>query len=55
MNLSLGYRYIDPGTAKYRLSGSSVLQPSFFKLDTEIHEARATLRVNAWYFASPWR
>ena len=57
VNLAVGYRYIDPGTAKYRLRGNGVPQGSnsFFKLDPEIHEARATLRVNVWDFASPWR
>lgn len=57
VNLAVGYRYVDPGTAKYQLRGGGVPQGSnsFFKLDPEIHEARATLRVNVWDFASPWR
>jgi opacity protein-like surface antigen len=57
VNLSLGYRYIDPGTAKYRLSGNGVdpNENSFFELDTDIHEARAAIRVDVWDFASPWR
>jgi opacity protein-like surface antigen len=57
VNLSLGYRYIDPGTAKYQLSGNGVdpNENSFFELDTDIHEARAAIRVDVWDFASPWR
>jgi opacity protein-like surface antigen len=55
--LSLGYRYIDPGTAKYRLRDGGVPQDSdsFIKIDPDIHEARASVRVEFWDFASPWR
>lgn len=57
VNLSVGYRYIDPGDAKYRLRGSSLPADggSFFEIDPEIHEARASVRVEVWDFATPWR
>jgi hypothetical protein len=55
VKLAVGYRYLDPGTAKYRLKEGGVQQDSFFELDPEIHEARATLRVNVWDFDVPWR
>ena len=57
VNLGIGYRYFDPGTAKFRLRGGGVPagSDSFFKFNPEIHEARATIRVELWDFASPWR
>jgi hypothetical protein len=57
VNLGLGYRYIDPGTAKYRLKGGSLPADggSFFKIDPEIHEARGSVRIEVWDFATPWR
>lgn len=57
VSLSLGYRYQDPGKAKVKLRDGGVAQDSnsFFELDPEIHEARATLRVEVWDFAMPWR
>ena len=57
VNLGVGYRYLDLGTVKFGLNGGSVPagSNSFMKLDPEIHEARATLRVEVWDFASPWR
>ena len=57
VNLSLGYRYIDPGDAEYDLEGTQ-LDPnenSSVKIDPEIHEARATVRIEIWDFAMPWR
>jgi hypothetical protein len=37
------------------LSGDGALPGSSFEIDPEIHEARATLRVDLYDFASPWR
>ena len=57
VNLSLGYRYIDPGDAEYKLGGPSVPQDgsSFVEIDPEIHEVRAGVRIEVWNFATPWR
>ncbi len=52
VNLGVGYRYLDVGSAKFAFTGGGVAQ-GFMKLDPEIHEARATLRVEVWDFASP--
>jgi hypothetical protein len=58
IKVGLGYRYIDVGTAKYRIGGAGtglVRNSSSFKLDPDIHEARASLRVDVFDFARPWR
>lgn len=55
VNVSVGYRYIDPGHAKYSLRGSALPARAPFKIDPEIHEARASLRIDVWDFATPWR
>jgi hypothetical protein len=55
VNLSLGYRYIDPGSVKFTLREDGASNGSFFKLDPEIHEARASIRVDVFGFTSPWR
>jgi hypothetical protein len=55
VNLNAGYRYIDTGTVKAGLEGGGVSEDAHIKLDTEIHEARASVRVDFYGFASPWR
>lgn len=55
VNLGIGYRYMDPGTAKFRLRGTGLEPTSFFELNPEIHEVKATLRVEVFDFVSPWR
>ncbi len=52
VDLTLGYRFIDPGDAHYRFQN---LVDSDIAIDTEIHEARAGLRFAFYDFASPWR
>lgn len=54
VNLSFGYRYIDPGSVDMGLSGDGALSGSDFEIDPEIHEARATLRVEIFDFVNPW-
>jgi hypothetical protein len=57
VNLSLGYRYLDPGDVEFNLRGASlpVDGSSFVKVDPDIHEVRAGVRVEVWDFATPWR
>ncbi len=57
VNLSLGYRYLDPDSVEYDLVGGSLPLngQSTFEIDPEIHEARAAVRVEIWDFATPWR
>ena len=52
VDLTLGYRYIDPGDASYEFDN---LVDSPIELDTEIHEARAGIRFAFYDFPSPWR
>jgi hypothetical protein len=57
VNLSVGYRYIDPGDVEFNLRGASLPADgsSFVKIDPDIHEARVGVRVEVWDFATPWR
>ena len=57
VKLNLGYRYLDPGDSEFNLRGASLPQDgsSFVKIDPEIHEVRAGVRVEVWDFATPWR
>lgn len=57
VKLTLGYRYIDPGDADLNLRGDSLPNDgtSSVKIDPEIHEVRAGVRVEIWDFAIPWR
>ncbi len=57
VKLNLGYRYLDPGDSEFNLRGASLPQDgsSFVKVDPDIHEVRAGVRVEVWDFATPWR